>query len=102
MAVSQLEIEYVGVSYMMSAATVFSECAGNCGLDRAARCLPRPSHHIFSFKFWGLAILKQLSTETRVNRTKFGIVQFILFTVLSILLFSLSLYLYIYSIFFFF
>ena len=41
---------YVGVSYLMSEADVPLRKVSSCGSERADRCLPRPAHHLFSFK----------------------------------------------------
>ena len=37
-----------------------------CGSERAARCLPRPVHHIFLSNVWGIAILKKLNTDMSI------------------------------------
>ena len=31
------------------------ECVNKCGSERADRCLPRPAHHMFSFKLFGFS-----------------------------------------------
>ena len=63
----------------MSAATVISL---NASVRVAWKRLiiafqDRPTHHQFSFKLLGLAILKKFNPETRIYHTKFGKVMFI-------------------------
>ena len=50
------------------------EFISKCSLERAASCLPRPAHHLFSC----LATLMKLNTEMHVCINKFGIITFIL------------------------
>ena len=40
-----------------------SKCASKCDLEGAARCLPSPFHHIFSFKFSDTADVKYTNTR---------------------------------------
>ena len=46
---------YVGVAFLMSELLCLSECVNKCGSERAARCLPRPAHFIFSLILLGLS-----------------------------------------------
>ena len=58
----------------MTAAAVCHRCVSKCGSEGADPCLPRHAHQLFLSHFWALVILKKLNAETRVYRTKFGIV----------------------------